>query len=281
MTKRKLVSICVITYNQEHFINETLDSVLEQDYRPLEIIVADDGSKDHTPQILKQYEENNPNIVKVITGGPNLGITGNSNRALKTCNGEYVAFLGGDDLMMPGKISQQVAWLEKDSQRILSAHDVIIIDEKGNNEKYLKCGSMLKTTTNNTINELIRYGNIIVGSSVMLRRSAIPDYGFDERLPIASDWMLWIDSLRNGGTFGILHKPLTKYREHKKGVTKSKRKECFMDGMKTIEIVNKKYPYLGNDIKKCLLRLFMSEVKAMRINIAAIALMRVIKSINI
>jgi glycosyltransferase involved in cell wall biosynthesis len=277
MTKRKLVSVCVITYNQEHFINETLDSVLEQDYRPLEIIIADDGSQDHTPQILKQYEINNPNIVKVITGGPNLGITGNSNRALKACNGEYVAFLGGDDIMMPGKISKQVEWIEKDSNRILSAHDVIIIDENGNNEKYLKCGSMLKSTSNNAIENLIRYGNIIVGSSVMLRKRAIPEYGFDERLPIASDWMLWIDSLRNGGTFGILHKPLTKYREHKKGVTKEKRKECFIDSMNTIEIVNQNYPHLKNITKKCLLRLFLSEIKAKRLTIAVMALRNLIK----
>jgi glycosyltransferase involved in cell wall biosynthesis len=277
MIDRKLVSVCIITYNQEHYIKETLDSVLEQDYKPLEIIVADDDSQDHTPEILKQYQINNPNILKIITGGPNLGITGNSNRALKACSGEYVAFLGGDDIMMPEKISRQVEWLESDSDRILSAHDVTIINENGVKEKYLKCGSMLKQTSNNTIENLIRYGNIIVGSSVMLRKSAIPDSGFDERLPIASDWMLWIDCLRNGGTFGILHKPLAMYREHKKGVTKEKRKECFIDSMRTIEIINQNYPQMKNITKKCLLRLFLSEMKAKRLTMSVTALRNLIK----
>ena len=97
-----LVSVAIITYNHEKFIGEALNSVLEQDYENIEIVVADDGSKDRTPEILRKFEREHPGKLRLILSERNEGITVNSNKAHFACIGKYVAWLGGDDLMLPG-----------------------------------------------------------------------------------------------------------------------------------------------------------------------------------
>jgi len=74
-----LVSIHIITYNQIDFIHDTLTSALEQDYENLEVVVADDGSTDGTAEVILEYAKKYPNRLLPLVGGPNLGITGNSN----------------------------------------------------------------------------------------------------------------------------------------------------------------------------------------------------------
>lgn len=99
-----LVSVHVITFNQAHLIHETLQSILAQDYANIEIIVADDGSTDGTANIISEYANQYPSKIIPLVAGPNLGITGNSNRGLQACKGKYIAFIGGDDLFLPSKI---------------------------------------------------------------------------------------------------------------------------------------------------------------------------------
>src|SRR5436190_24170616 len=98
------VSIHFVSFNQAAFIEESLESALRQDYPNLQIVASDDGSTDGTAQIIERYARRYPDRIHAITGGPNLGITANCNRALRECKGEYIAFLAGDDLYLPGKI---------------------------------------------------------------------------------------------------------------------------------------------------------------------------------
>src|SRR5438128_463489 len=87
-----LVSVIVPTYNQLDFIAEALDSVLEQDYENLQIVVGDDGSTDGTVEIIRQFAKRYPRRLIPLDGLPHLGITANCNRCLRACNGKYIAF---------------------------------------------------------------------------------------------------------------------------------------------------------------------------------------------
>src|SRR5689334_23285444 len=98
---RPLVSVLVVAYNQISFIADTLASAVEHDYENLQVVVADDGSTDGTTDVVLDFARRHPGRVVPLTGGPNLGITRNCNRGLTACKGEYVAFLGGDDLFLP------------------------------------------------------------------------------------------------------------------------------------------------------------------------------------
>ena len=98
-----LVTVVVTTYNQAAFIEQTLESVLAQTYEPREIIVVDDGSSDDTPTRIAPYANR---IVSVRQ--ENQGVAGSRNTGIRKARGEYIAFLDGDDLWDPEKLSVQV-----------------------------------------------------------------------------------------------------------------------------------------------------------------------------
>ncbi len=99
-----LISCIVPVYNGERYLKEALDSILAQTYRPLEIIVADDGSTDGTASVVANYG----NRVRCLWQ-PNAGPAAARNRGLSLVQGEFVAFLDADDLWHPGKLERQIA----------------------------------------------------------------------------------------------------------------------------------------------------------------------------
>ncbi len=108
-----LVSIVIATYNAERFLADTLDSVLDQTYRPIELIVVDDGSNDKSRRIAGDYAERHP-FVRTFSheGNANLGISASRNLGLSECEGEYVTFLDADDIWLPEKLDFEVTRLQ-------------------------------------------------------------------------------------------------------------------------------------------------------------------------
>ena len=106
MIKPRLVSVIIPVYNGELYLAEALDSVFAQDYRPIEVIVVDDGSNDTTAAVAKRY-----NQVRCLQQS-NQGQPTARNTGLSHCKGDLIAFLDADDRWVPGKLSMQVAYLE-------------------------------------------------------------------------------------------------------------------------------------------------------------------------
>jgi len=245
--KNPLVSISIITYNQIGFVKETLESALEQDYDNLEVVVADDGSTDGTSEIILQYAEKYPGRLVPIVGGPNLGITGNSNRALKACKGKYVAFQGGDDVLLNKKISTQVEWMERRKNYVISYHDVEVFDSESGNllwtwfEKFKPRVGDAGT--------VIKHGTFMPATSVMIRREKCSNLYFDSRIKIASDWLFWIDVLANTEMMiGPIEEVYARYRRHGNNVT-SVSKHFFQEILDTLDIVKNRYPNYANYCK--------------------------------
>ena len=258
-----LVSVFVITYNQVDFVRETIESVLCQDYGNIEIVIADDGSTDGTAEIINEYAEKYPNIIVAITGGPNLGITGNSNRALSYCNGLYIAFLGGDDVFLPGKIRRQVEWLEGDPNRVLCYHDMEAFDSVTRETLYYM--SQRTRFHDGSVVNLIRHGNYIGGTTVMIRSPQNAKVGFDPRVPVASDWLFWVDVVKvQGGVIGHIEGVYAKYRIHSRNVTKVS-DHFLIDNLTTLQIIREKYPGYAWDC--CVYRsevLFSAAIRAFK-----------------
>ena len=128
------VSIIIITYNQEKFISQAIDSVLEQkDIGDIEIIIGDDASKDGTKAILDGYKSKYPNVFNIFSRPINLGPTKNFYELFKHCNGDYIAVLEGDDYWTdPYKLFKQTNFLEKDNSFIACVHRYKTIDENDN-----------------------------------------------------------------------------------------------------------------------------------------------------
>lgn len=106
-----LVSVAVITYNQKDYLKESIESVLAQDYKNIEIVIADDCSTDGTQDMLREYDKKYPNKF-VLRLSEKSWITPNTNLAYFACSGEY-CFTAGDDIFLPTKIAKQVEFLKK------------------------------------------------------------------------------------------------------------------------------------------------------------------------
>ena len=124
----ELVSVIIPTYNRSSMIRRALDSVINQDYTNLEIIVVDDCSKDATVQIVKSYED--PRIRLATTDVNSKGAAKPRNIGLEMAQGHYIAFLDSDDEFLPGRISRMVEFIEKVAANVSLVFSNCIINEK-------------------------------------------------------------------------------------------------------------------------------------------------------
>lgn len=212
------VSVMVISYNQQRFIREALESALAQDYENLEVVVTDDGSTDGTQAIIRELAQRHPQRLKPIYNAQNVGITANSNIGLRACCGEFIAFMGGDDVLLPGKITRQVAWFAADDGRVLCGHDVDWIDA-GGTPLGIRTSDLVPLREGRGASGFIQNGSPYAATSVMVRRSRIPAYGFHTGLPVVSDWKLWIDVIGTDGIYGYIPGIHARYRRHRDNVT--------------------------------------------------------------
>lgn len=105
-----LVSVIMPNYNSERFLKQTIESVLNQTYSNLELLIVDDCSTDNSITIIKQYQEKD-NRVKLFENEINRGCAYSRNLALRKAKGEWIAFLDSDDLWKPEKLEKQLAFM--------------------------------------------------------------------------------------------------------------------------------------------------------------------------
>lgn len=204
-----LVSVIIPAYNAEKFISEALDSVFAQTYRPIEVIVIDDGSTDRTAEIVKDYSivKINKTIKTDITkielrylyqenGGPSKA----RNTGIKAAKGEYIAFLDADDLWMSDKIEKQIQLFKKDPKIDVIFTDVKIVRFKNGkmedvfmfkNQNLNKDFFGHDYIVLNPLEKLLKM-NFIPTSSVMAKKICFEGVLFDEQRRYAEDWELWL-----------------------------------------------------------------------------------------
>ena len=127
------VSVCVVTYNQEKYIAECLQSIVDQvvDFN-IEIIVADDGSTDKTSQIIGDFSTRYSELIVPILHNENIGVEKNYRSAHDLARGEYVAHCDGDDVWLPGKLAYQIDLLDRNPQASQCWTCARLIDDEGN-----------------------------------------------------------------------------------------------------------------------------------------------------
>lgn len=231
------VSILCPIYNAERFIEQTMRSVLDQDYPNIELVLGDDCSTDGTLSIVRRIAAEYPaRTTKILAAARNLGITANCNAVLGACSGKYVCFFAGDDLFYPGKLTAQVALMEATPSAVLSYHGIDLIDNDGQHLAIWEdTGSKYRTWA-----DIIRRGGLPYNASVMVRRDAIPTTGFDASLPHVSDWLMLIEVairgevLRLPGVHGA-------YRRHPGGVSR-RTFDLLPESLRTLDVLSERYP---------------------------------------
>lgn len=244
------VSIHIISFNQETYIGEAIESAISQDYPNIEVVVSDDGSTDCTGEIILKYQALYPDLIVALLNKDNVGITANSNRALKACTGKYIAFQGGDDVLLPGKISAQVSWLEESASRVLCGHQVEVFYQDNSRRPHM-LSEKLQSGAGSEL--FILEGNFFAATSVMVRAEIIPAHGFEEELPIVSDYLMWIECLVDGGEFGYVEGVYARYRRHNGNVTNNKLKNL-ENHEKSLKWIMSKYPLYQAACQQALVR---------------------------
>lgn len=237
-----LVSIAIITYNQKEYLKECIESVLAQDYSNIEIVVGDDCSTDGTQELLREYAREYPDKFILMLSEINKGITGNSNAVHFACTGKYIAWMGGDDLMLPGKISQQVDFMENNSDCAICYHDLDVFDN--NTGETLYRFNEKHTPHEGGVIKSIRYGTFNGACSTMLLRDCAPLNGFDSSIPIASDWLYWVETLIGGSKIRYINTVLGRHRRHSNNVTNksSSMAQIDLDQLATCNLILFRYP---------------------------------------
>ena len=128
--KKPKVSVCVVTYNQEKYIRQCLQSIVDQETDfDFEVIVSDDCSMDGTCAIVQEFVEKYPGMVKPIFHDRNMGAYKNFVFIHEQANGEYIAHMDGDDYALPGKLQIQADYLNANDQYNIVWHRMFIKNE--------------------------------------------------------------------------------------------------------------------------------------------------------
>jgi glycosyltransferase involved in cell wall biosynthesis len=183
------VSLVIATFNHGRFLAEALDSAIAQTLRGVEIVVVDDGSTDDTPEVLARYTGR----VRVIRQ-PNRGLAAARNLGLASARGTHVAFLDADDVLMPTKLAEQVAVLERAPTVGWTYCDVLIETTATGAETRAseRFGYDTRRLDGWIFPELI-HGNFVPAIAPLIRRTVLDAAGgFDERLTALEDWDLWL-----------------------------------------------------------------------------------------
>lgn len=235
------VSVVIPAFNSAAYIRETINSVLNQSFKDLEVVVVDDGSKDNTGELLKDYHSKVRYILKE-NGGPasarNLGI--------KEAKGEFIAFLDADDLWMSDKLEKQ---LERfDGEDIGLVFSSVQKMDKDNHDlpDYVN-----RERFEGHIFEKLFNKNFVPTSTVLVRKSCFEEFGvFDEDPELISveDYDMW---LRIASKYKLAHvdEKLVRYRVHENNISKNLARSYFGE-IKVLEANKKrfaqKYPQIEN-----------------------------------
>ncbi len=169
---KKLVSVIITTYNRASLLQRCLDGVLAQDYKNIEIIVADDCSTDNTSEIVKKYQKKDTRI-KYFKHNKNKGNAYTRNTAFRNSKGFYVAFLDDDDEWIDSnKIKKQVEVFEKSNDQKLGIVCSGIIRLKNNGEKVIE-----KALVPKDLKVKVLKGGLIHNSTAMTKRSIMIEAG--------------------------------------------------------------------------------------------------------
>lgn len=209
MTTEKLVSIIIPCYNQAEFLGEAIESALAQTYRPFEVIVVDDGSTDHTSEVVARY----PNVMMVRQH--NQGTSTARNNGVRASSGAFLVFLDSDDRLLPHalKVGMEHSLNHPDSGFVFGHRREIAAD-----------GTPLSTNPFVPIDkdpycQLILNCSVYPPSLAMFRREVFESFtGFDPLIVGTEDYELYLRITKSFPIFGY-EEIITEYRRHNASMT--------------------------------------------------------------
>ena len=215
-----LVSVVLLTYNSSRTVREALESINNQTYRKIELIVTDDCSQDNTVSICNSWiaeKKERFHGVKIVTSEKNTGISGNINRGIKEANGEWIKILAGDDMLLNSGINSLVTFiLNNPSASIVFGRVEIYGEGKKSHNNFLwhfneKLTRILDTPAEQ--NWYLHRSNFVVVIGMMMKKQLWKDVGgYDEEIPLLEDWPMWLRITASGYRLFFTEEVVANYR---------------------------------------------------------------------
>ncbi|MEP4533558.1 MAG: glycosyltransferase [Cyclobacteriaceae bacterium] len=204
-----MVSVIIPAYNATKYIDETIDSVLNQSFQDLEVIIVNDGSRDDTASIISKRS----NIDKRVSSihQENAGVSSARNNGIRKAKGEYLVFLDADDVLCVDCLSQRVNYLIENKNIGLVHNDMEVIDSRSKGT-----GEIMSGMEGDVLTDLLLWEKTVIPtpSSIMVRRQVVDDIGgFSEELSNNADQFFFF-MVASKYKVGRIPKVLTKYRVH-------------------------------------------------------------------
>ena len=213
MTKKNpLISIIMTYYRKKNYIKKTLNSIISQSYKNYELIVVyDDKIKDELEYLkilLRKF-----NKKKLIINKNNIGVAKSRNLAIKSCKGDYIAFIDSDDIWKKNKLKFQVNFMIKNSSLFtFTSYNVI-----NYNGKFLSCRKVfIDANYKNLIDS-----NFIGLSTVMIKKKIYRNIKFPD-LKTQEDFALWLNLIKRGYKLMHINKVLSSWRKSKNSLSSNK-----------------------------------------------------------
>lgn len=204
---RPMLSVVMPVYNAARFLRQAMDSVLDQDFTDLELIVLNDGSTDETDEIIREYTDPR---VRYIRNEGNQGLVYTLNKGVDLAEGEWVARMDGDDLCVQGRFRAQLAYLQAHPEADLLATKVTLIDVDDNVIGDWKDDQ--RTSSPEEIKRYLSRNNCIAHPTIMARTSLFRHFRYRASQSQSEDYDLW---LRMAAAKKQLHKLETPYVLHR------------------------------------------------------------------
>jgi glycosyltransferase involved in cell wall biosynthesis len=232
------VTVIIPCYNRGKYIAETIESVLNQTYPNVEVVVVDDGSTDDSREVLEQYSDR----IRVLEhpGRVNRGQSAALNLGILSSESEYVAFLDSDDLFVPEKIEKQVRFLEGNPQFGLVYANGHAINENG---KVIFRFYDKSHKEESDPNRVLLDCYFLLPNNALLRRKVLDKAGlFDESLRSAQDHDMAI-RVTEVTKIAYLDECLFKYRRHCESISYRNAKLRWSNGYKILKKARSRYRY--------------------------------------
>jgi hypothetical protein len=209
------VTVMMAVYNAENYLRQAIESILSQSFDDFELLIHDDGSTDHSAEIIQSYRDSR---IRAVLNPINQGEERVRNQCLQITRGEYIAVLDADDIAHRDRLKIQTDFLDRHRDISLVGSRYEIIDESGR-----VTGNQKVPTDALNIRWKLLLGNQFGHSTVMYRRKDVLAVGgYDETLPWGTDFDLWV-RLAMRSRLANLEYPLSQYRVHIQNATHTMR----------------------------------------------------------
>ncbi len=252
----QLVSVPVLTFNAATFVEETLESIFNQTYLNIQLIISDDCSKDNTFALVEKWC-NQPRVktrftdIKILTVPKNTGVSANCNRCINASDAEWIKFIAGDDILLPNCIAANLLFVTENPEAKIIFSQIEVFNDTFENNNFVN--KIPNEYPNNLMQHsfsakdqfdiLLESDRISYTPSYFFNKKTIQDVGcYDETNRLVEDYPMWLKLTQSGIKLFYFHIPTVGYRIHA-NATNNTGEVLFKPAVLNGYLVRKKYAH--------------------------------------